>query len=248
MLASRAALPGITVGLLLLAGAFPSLAEPPGGADRQNQLGLYVWIPVIDGSATLGDTTLPVESSLSDFNLGGPLGYARNPRPWGALVTTVFMDIESDFQTSMPSLSGKDSFEFFLMDAVTNRRWSFSDDKVGVELLLGFRYWNVEQRRELELGPANEESSSWADGILGGRVTVQMAKRWWFLGRLDGAIGQSDESWNGEVSFQWRTSRLMSFVFGYRLITLKYETGSEESRLELDTDIGGPTMAFLFRF
>ena len=36
--------------------------------------------------------------------------------------------------------------------------------------------------------------------------------------------------------------------FGYRLVSIEYETGSEATRFELDADIGGPAVAFMFSF
>lgn len=243
---------GIPVLVLALSGASFSRAEPPGGADRRNQLGLYLWVPGVSGSMTIGGETVPIDvttgESLQDFNLGGPLAYARTPKPWGALVTALFVGIDTGFVTSGSNRPGTQTLDFFMADAVANRRWGFKDDRVGVELLLGLRYWRLEQGFMIEDDPEQKESVDWYDGVLGGRVTVQMAKNWWFIGRLDGATGGSDETWNTEAMFQWRTSRLFSLAFGYRFVRINYETGSEDTRFGLDADIHGPAAVFLFSF
>jgi hypothetical protein len=243
---------GLAVLVLALIGASPSRAEPPGGADRKNQLGLYLWVPGVSGSMTVGGETVPIDittgEALTDLTVGGPLAYTRTPEPWGALVTAVFVGIDSEFTTSGTNRPGTQTVDFFMVDAVANRRWGFSDDRVGVELLLGLRYWKLEQGFVIENDPEREDSVNWYDGVLGGRVTVQMANNWWFIGRLDGAAGGSDETWNSEAMFQWRASRLFSLTFGYRFLRIKYETGSESTRFDLDADIAGPAVGFLFSF
>jgi len=242
----------LTVLVLALTGVSPSRAEPPGGADRKNQLGLYLWVPGLEGSMTVGGETAPIDfttgDALADLNVGGPLAYARTPEPWGALLTTFAVGIDSEFSTVVTNRPGTQTVDFFMIDAVANRRWSFNDDRVGVELLLGLRYWRLEQGFVIESGPENEDSANWYDGVLGSRVTVQMAKNWWFIGRLDAATGGSDRTWNTEAMFQWRASRLFSLAFGYRWLSVKYETGSESTQFGLDADIVGPTAAFLFSF
>ena len=242
----------LTVLVLALTGVSPSRAEPPGGADRKNQLGLFLWVPGVSGLMTVGGETAPIDittgEALEDLNVGGPLAYARTPEPWGVLLTTFFVGIDSEFSTLVTDRPGTQTVDFFMADAVANRRWSFNDDKVGVELLLGLRYWRLEQGFVVENEPAREDSADWYDGVLGGRVTVQMANNWWFIGRLDGAAGGSDRTWNTEAMFQWRASRLFSLAFGYRLVSIEYETGAEATRFDLDADIGGPTVAFVFSF
>jgi hypothetical protein len=201
---------------------------------------------------TVGGETVPIDittgDALEDLNVFGPLAYARTPEPWGALLTTFFVGIDSGFTTLVTNRPGTQTLDFFMADAVANRRWGFNDDRVGVELLLGLRYWKLEQGFVIENEPAREGSTDWYDGVLGGRVTVQMANNWWFIGRLDGATGGSDRTWNTEATFQWRASSLFSLAFGYRLVSVKYETGSEATRFALDADIVGPTAAFLFSF
>jgi hypothetical protein len=238
--------------VLVLAGISSSRAEPPGGTDRMNQLGLYLWVPGTEGSMTVKDETVPIDvtvsTALEDLNIGGPLAYVRTPKPWGALVTTIYFEMETEFSTLVTGRLGTQNLRFFTADAVANRRWGFNDDKVGVELLLGLRYWALKLGFMIESDPEREGSEAWVDGVIGGRVTVQMGKDWWFMGRLDGAAGGSDHTWNSEAMFQWRASRLFSMVFGYRLMSLKYETNSESTRFGIDTDISGPKMEFLFSF
>jgi hypothetical protein len=238
--------------VLVLTGISPSRAEPPGGTDRMNQLGLYIWVPAFEGSMTVEDETVPIDvtvgTALKDLNIGGPLAYVRTPKPWGALVTTIFFEMETEFSTLVTDRPGMQTVRFFTADAVANRRWGFNDDKVGVELLLGVRYWALTMGFMIESDPESESSASWIDGVIGGRVTVQMGKDWWFMGRLDGATGGSEQTWNSEAMFQWRASPLFSLAFGYRLMSVEYETGSSSARLNLDTDIGGPVAAFMFSF
>jgi hypothetical protein len=240
------------VALALTGGARPSNAEPPGGADRKNQLGLYLWVPGIEGLTSVGGQTVPIDittgDSLEDLNIGGPLSYSRTPEPWGALLSTFIVDMDSEFTTLVTARPGTQGIHFFMTDLAANRRWGFADGKVGVELVLGLRYWRLEQRFAIEDEPELEDDVDWYDGVIGGRVTVQMAKNWWFIGRLDTATGGSDQTWNAETMFQWRATRMFSLAFGYRLVSVKYETGSEATRFALDADIVGPTAAFLFSF
>ena len=201
---------------------------------------------------TVGGETAPIDfttgEALEDLGGGGPLAYARTPEPWGALLTTFIVGIDTEFVTSGTNLPGTQSLDFFMVDAVANRRWGFNDNRIGVELLIGLRYWKLEQGFVIENEAEREGSVSWYDGVLGGRVTVQMAKNWWFIGRLDGAAGGSDRTLNAEAMFQWRASRLFSLTFGYRVVSIKYETGSEDSRFDLDADIVGPAAGFVFSF
>ena len=86
---------------LVLAGA-PSLqAEPPGGSERKNQIGLYIWAPGLDGAMTVRDETVPIDVSFDelfqDVKLGGTLNYVRVAQPWGALVNVIFVETQSEF-------------------------------------------------------------------------------------------------------------------------------------------------------
>jgi hypothetical protein len=237
--------------MLTLAGA-PLEAQAPLGEDRKNGLGLYLWATGIDGTFTVMGNQVPVDVSFDELfdqvELAGSIHYERAARPWGLLADVTYIDMGADFTEPMSQLPGTQEMTFLLAEAGALRRWGPGENKVYFDLLLGIRYWDLEQGIEIGGDPALDASDSWVDGMVGGRILVPMGQKWWFSGRLDVAAGGSDIAWNSAVLFDWQATRLFSLVFGYRFMHEEYETGSGADLFVLDIDLGGPMLAAGFRW
>jgi hypothetical protein len=243
---------GLFAGALLTAMSSPARAEGPLGEDRKNGLGLYLWATGIDGKFTVMGEEVPVDVSFGELfdqvEIAGSLHYERVARSWGAFADLTYIDMGADFTEPMSQLPGTQEMTFLLAEAGAVRRWGPGENKVYFDLLLGLRYWDLEQAVEIGGNPALDATDSWVDGLVGGRILVPLGEKWWFTGRLDVAAGGSDIAWNTSVLFDWQATRLLSVIFGYRFLHEEHETGSGADLFALDADFGGPVLAVGFRW
>ena len=223
------------IAFLLLVGS-SAMAEAPLGDDRKNGLGLYLWATGIDGTFTVMGAEVPVDVSFDELfdqvNMAGSIHYERAARPWGLFADATYIDMGAEFTEPNSQLPGAQEMTFVLAEAGAVRRWGPGGNKTYFDLLLGLRYWDLEQSITIGGNPALDAGEDWVDGMVGGRILVPLGKKWWFTGRLDVAAGGSDITWNTTLLFDWQVSPLIS--------------GAE--LFALDADFGGPVVAVGFRW
>ncbi len=199
---------------------------------------MYLWAVNLQGDATIGPVSAPVNAKFSDVfnNLEGFLSAnfegVHNNR-WGFIVDFSWMDISGN--QGMATLN----FEYIQFEVdgyyrVVTGRQTF-------DWLLGVRYYS----HDLELIPTPVAvSEDWADPVVGARWTTPLAEKWTLSLRGDiGGFGAgSDLSWQaaGFVVFQpWKH---VSIFTGVRALGVDYETGSGLDRYEYDVTTWGPVL------
>jgi hypothetical protein len=232
--------------------AAPAYGQEPKGDDNKNGLGLYLWATGIDGTMTVMGQSVPVDVSFDELfdqvDIAGSVHYERLASPWGLLADVTYIDMGSDFTEPSSNQPGTQSMEFILSEVAAVRRWTSAGDDLHFDLILGARYWSLDQNIAIAGNTVLDASESWVDGMVGGRVIVPMSAKWLFAGRLDVAVGGSDLSWNASALFDWRPTNLLSVFFGYRFLKEDYQTGTGASEFAFDADMSGPLLAIGFRW
>ena len=114
------------------------------------------------------------------------------------------------------------------------------------DLLLGLRYYGVENSAAFTPGPSFEKRFSWVDGVIGARWLWNFAPKWHLIVRGDMAAGGSDLALNGSALVQWQPWKVVGFLGGYRVLDIDYKDGSGADRIVDDMQQAGPLLAVTF--
>jgi hypothetical protein len=121
--------------------------------------------------------------------------------------------------------------------------------KLGVEGLVGGRYWNTDVRMELPTFDTSK-SKDWFDPIVGVRLKIGLLKNlsFHFQGDIGGFGVGSKFTWNTEGLLIYDLSRYFSLKLGYRAMGVDYESGSGSSKFKYDVTYYGPVLGLVVKF
>ena len=131
----------------------------------------------------------------------------------------------------------------------------YTKSSVAVDLLLGGRYYNIDNKINFRSqGPMNIPSvsgdASWFDFLAGGRVIWQATDRWSLLARTDfGGFDfnfSSDFSWNGVGFVGFDATDWLEILLGFRALYTDYSDGSGDNRFVFDSWLYGPVIGLNF--
>ena len=246
---------------ILLGGAGGSLAqtepaEP--GSDWEFVVSPYFWFASLEGKvATVpGLPTADVEASFSDIldnlNIGFmTTGEARKDR-FGVVVDLVYLDLTADGNTPGPLFSGveADLKQFFGTLSLAYR--AVESEDLFLDVMAGARLWVVDT--ELSLRPgllprrSTDHTETWVDPIVGLRLRVPFAERFYAAGYGD--VGGFDLSHSSDHTFQlyggvgYQIRDWASVEVGYRYLSVDYE----DDGFVNDVTIQGPVIGGRLRF
>jgi hypothetical protein len=211
----------------------------------------------IDGDATLGTTTAPLELDFVDDvfeNLDAVFTLhfeARNDE------LTYFAEIQYvNLQPSLAEGPIAADIEFENTQAELGVGWAFADNNVTRwEMLLGLRYIDqeVDVDGSLNLPPPPDGPGSipiaigggddWYHPFLGLRVARKLTTNWTVLGRGDFGYSSSDnQALNLSFMFDYRFKNWGSAFVGYRYMEVDYDEGSGDDRYAYDAIQQGPLL------
>jgi hypothetical protein len=221
----------------------------------------YAWIPVIQGSVKINDNELPIDVSVTDllkksdrtgvfmgaleirykkFSVYGDstylsLGFDKQPLPILALELKTDLEfIFVDFGLTYRVLEGKPG---------TVQPWT-------IDLLAGGRYSSQEYKLALTGLPGKiKVDKSWVDPIIGGRVTLDMTRRWRFILHADvGGFGVGSDisaQGKGTIGYRWFPGNFeLELAGGYRALYQNVNLGGGISALDYDATVHGPILRF----
>jgi hypothetical protein len=121
---------------------------------------------------------------------------------------------------------------------------------LALEALLGGRYTSLDQELELVGLGSGRETKQWFDPIVGGRLMMDLTKKFAFNLRADvGGFGvSSDLTWSVSGLLGYRFTKLFSLWGGYKALGTNYETGSGSDFFKYDTVTQGPVFGIGFSF
>jgi hypothetical protein len=239
----------------------------------------YIYLPNVNGTLRYDvppggggapDVSAGPNNYLQNLSLALMLaGEARNG-PWSIFSDVVYLDFEKEkgevksvnfggsVVSSSANLNTQSSLKGLEWTLATSRLIGKSD-RGTVELLTGFRYFNVEARSDWQLsatitGPGGAQTFPAAgnisrraeiwDWIIGTRGRVRFGDGPWFVPYyLDIGWGSSSPTWQAILgvgyAFKWGDA-LLSYRY------LAYDQG--DNKLFQDFRFGGPLLGITFRF
>ena len=209
----------------------------------------YLWATAMNGEIAVRGNAQDVDLAFSDLfdkvDVAAQIHFeAMSPR-WGGFLDTTYVKASDDFDD--PGGTGMAEMTYSLTEVAAFLRW-FKPPHRNLDLILGVRYWSVDQTIAPSVVPPESESNSWADFMVGLRLSSNFAEWWLVVFRFDVAAGGSDPSVNTSLGFHYIFPKLVSIEFGYRYLMEDYEDGTGSERFALDLTMDGPVVGVGFRW
>ncbi len=220
----------------------------------QNTLApLYLYGVSMSGTLTSGPITAPLEieftDAVSDLEAIFTFHYEGAKGNWGIIADYSFLNIgpsaeipgtpaviDVDMKNTIAEVAGLYRFG-------PNNPW---------QLLAGYRTYQLDVTISgLPAGlPVSQVviDETINDFFVGGRYVRQINDKWSFLGRADIGAGDSDLVWNAVLAFDYRFTRLLSGVFGWRVLDYDVDRGSGADTFKYDMNHSGPLFALAFHW
>ena len=245
--------------LAALSGAWSSAANAEDGEWR-NTVVLYGMGAAIDGEATIGNLTVPVEASISDvfdaLEFGAMAAWRVQNDTWSFTLDATYMGLGGSSRGPGGLVKGDVDVDQFTLMGTLGRRWTEH-----LEFLASLAYFDLSADLRLETtAPVSgivtvreaSQDASWVDPLIGLQYNVPFADRWRFNLRGDiGGFGVgSDFSYQALVNVGWQATDAVHLILGYRVIGFDYEDGNRGSRnyQRFDLTEQGPLAGIAFSF
>ena len=246
----------IALGLILTASIVASPAKAESAAPKQDAWQFdatpYLWGAGLNGDVKLG--RLPatgVEASFSDvanaLHFAAMVGFEGRKSRWGFIVDALYIDLSES--TTVPK-GQAGNVDASLTEQIYTGFASYRvlEGDVAVDLFAGPRYVSIATDLNLTSGilapRAKSASVSWWDGLGGARVKWRLPKNWWLMGAVDVGGGGSKLTWEALVGAGYEFKKVASMKFGYRYLSIDYDTTS----LVYDMATAGPYVGVGLRF
>jgi hypothetical protein len=242
--------------IALVAAAQPALAQttpsPSSSDDWRQTIFLYGMGVSIDGDATVGNLTVPVDMSISDvfdnLKVGFMGAYRIENEQWSINVDTTFMNLGNTERAPRNNVRAYLDVEQWTLMGTVGRR--FTDHLEGLFSLAYFDVAADLELRVLQQRARASRSASWVDPLVGLNYKVPLGEKWSYGLRGDvGGFGVgSDLTWHLLTGFQHRNTDSFSWYVGYRVIAYDYENGSGVNYQRYDMTQQGPLAGVAFHF
>lgn len=234
------------------AGASMLLAGGAHADSSQTSAVVYGQFAAMSGTTAVGANEADLDVSFSELldhlDMAGMFAMRNESDQWAVTFNTAFTGLEGDVTDDNGTFYDIDMTQVLFELAGS---WRFNER---YEAFGGARYQSVsgEVSATALSGAQNAAFSieTWVDPFVGARATWPLGDAWTFIASVDvGGFGiGSDLTWSALAVFDWRVSRSVGVVLGYRALDTDYEDGSGDSRFKLDALIAGPLLGVRFRF
>ena len=244
---------GILVAALCMAGLVSPQASAANGGDWEWIVEPYIWFPTI---GTDLQRTQPPAGGISTDNefddvldkLDGAFLFRAEGQNehWGMFTDFIYLGLaDEDDPPRFHTESDLDARLFELAGV-----WSPGEGHYqGLELFAGLRYIDVDLT--VQFDPVNplfgtttfDGSDSFNDLMIGGRYTWDLSDRWGMTLRGDGSFGDTEGTWNTSAVVNYKMTH-GAWLFGYRYLSVEFETGDTNTELTLH----GPMVGYGFAF
>ena len=221
----------------------------------QNTLApLYLWGVSMSGTMTSGPIKAPLEIEFSDAvsDLEGifTLHYEGAKGNWGVIADYSFLNLGPSAE--IPGTPAVLSVDMKNTIAEVAGLYRFGPNNPW-QLLGGYRSYKLDVTISgLPMPPLPvsqvviEETIN--DFFFGGRYMGKIGNKWSFLGRADVGAGDSDLVWNAVLAFDYRFTKLLSGLVGWKVLDYDVDTGSGANTFKYDMRHSGPLLALAFRW
>lgn len=219
----------------------------------------YGWIAGVDGEIGTGSDEIDPGGDRIDVSVDDDLemigfmffGEWRGER-WHAFFDSVWANVSQDGELGLGNLlpatevsAGIDGNIFQLSLGYR----LFELETSTISLYGGARHYDLEAETRFEGGllpqPVTTDSAqSWTDAVIGTRWGVRLNASWHALVLADVGFGESDTTWQLFGTLAYRFNDRGSVVFGYRYMSLDYDTPD----YRVDLALSGPAIGVALRF
>ena len=225
----------------------------------------YVMFPNMNG--TLGIGVLPnaeIDASTSDIFSNLKMGFMLNLEAsngtWAVGSDVLYMKLGTQKVRSKELINGSVISANGELEA-KQLGWEVSGLRrvtPWLELGLGILVNSINADLEItrnEIGGSTStisksKTETWVDPMVVTRVKSKPGEKfiYHFRGEIGGFGIGSDLAWQIQAYAGYRFSKLFQITGGYRLISLDYESGSDQDRFMYNVDTSGPVIRFGFNF
>jgi hypothetical protein len=225
---------------------------------------LFLWGMNINGDATIGDATAPLELDFKDDvleNLEAVLTVHFEARRglWTVFTEVQYVDLGPTVNVAMGPIEVESDITFKNTMFELGAAYTFSEsDSTRWEVIGGGRYTDqdieVDAIVSTPLPPPLDEADidmgggdDWWHAFLGARVFHSFNEKWSFIGRTDLGYGGSDnKALNASFMFDYRFRGWGSAFAGYRYLQYDYDNGSSSNGYAYDAYQQGPLLGLTF--
>jgi hypothetical protein len=204
---------------------------------------LFLWGMNIDGDATIGDVTAPLDLDfnndiLENLELVLTFHFEARKGKWSILSEVQYADLEPSATISQdnPPASAKDDITFkdYLFEVGGGYAF-YESAKTRLELIGGARYNRQELEVKVGLAPPGPEDpilvdkkndDDWWQPFAGGRLFYSLTENWTFAARADYGYADSDNTVvNASFFFDYQFNDWGSLMAGYKYMDFDYDNG-----------------------
>lgn len=212
---------------------------------------LFLWGMNIDGDATVGPATAPLDLSFTDDILDNlsavfTVHFEAHKNKLALFAEYQYVDLEPT--SSIPNGASID-VDFTIQTAefgagyIVAKWWGNTD----VEPILGVRYTYQDLSTQLVGGPPLVDTTEeWWDVFGGVRLWTRFSPKWTLTTRADIGAGGSDFVWNASFKVDYQFRDWGSVFLGYRWMDYDYEEGSGRNTYAYDAMQQGPLAGISF--
>jgi hypothetical protein len=252
-------MPAAVAGRIAVLGLAVALAPAPADAQEvRGSASLYGWLPWIDGEVTSNSGAGSFETSLSAgdvlealkfaFMAAGDVHYGRV----GLLQDIVYAKLGSDATLSGPFASDIGVDTTMLISTTALGYQVYAENGWLLEPYAGARYVNIETDVKISGGgPLGVEAAAsveldWWDPVIGVRGRMPLTEKLSAGGFVDiGGFGVGSEfTWGAFAALDYAFNDRLSAMAGFRYLSIDYDTGKAEVKL----DTYGPVVGMTLRF
>jgi hypothetical protein len=237
----------------LLAASNASAEGSPQG--WQHTALIYGMGAAIDGTAQIGNVSVPVDVSISELfdtlEFGAMGAYRAENGTWSFTADATFMGLGGSDTTEGGRLKGDVDIDQLTLMATVGRRWTEH-----LEFLFGLGYFDLSAEVKVTSTAGEvvdlkaKRDADWIDPTIGLQYNRPFAGNWRLNLRGDiGGFGVgSDLMLHLLADVRWQASDTIGVVFGYRLIDFDYEDGNGQDYQHYDLTEQGPLVGVSISF
>jgi hypothetical protein len=227
-----------------------AIAAPAAHAQQQpgpwkQTVFLYGMGAAIDGNATIGNLTVPVDVSISDMfdalKMGAMAAYRVENEEWSFEGDLTYMNLGWRASGSRGLAGASVDVDQLTLMGTVGRRINRN-----LEALFSLTYFDLSS--ELKVGILQQSRSasrdaSWVDPMVGLQYVMPIgAGKWSYSLRADyGGFGVgSNQTWHVLTAFRRQNTERFGWFVGYRVLSYDYEDGSGSGFQRYDLTQQGP--------
>ena len=218
---------------------------------------MFLWAISIDGDATIGTQTAPLDLNFKDdvlenLDVTYTVHFEAKKDKLTLIAEYQYVSLDPTVESGPAELD----IEFKSTGAELAAGWEFfRRGETGLEVLAGLRYLDQEvdvagtlSLPEPPLGPGSlpvgiSGGDDWFHPFIGLRSQWQMNSRWSLITRGDyGYGGSDDQALNVSFMFDYRIRDWGSAFVGFRYMDFDYDDGSDADRYAYDAVQQGPLL------